>query len=172
MRLNVDLLFEKERFLCTVYIQMHLTLLKYIFLDCIFRNEKELLIVHLQLKKFVMKSLLVFSTWYWSACWQYKANMNKRNISLLKWNITGRFLSSIFSSSQTKLFVYRVFTTIFLVGFFFCIVLFILRVLHTPGESSAYKSILLNYLKIWTFSMCRLENDQKIFSILGEKSTF
>lgn len=60
----IDLLFEKERFLCTVYIQMHLTLLKYIFLDCIFRNEKELLIVHLQLKKFVMKSLLVFSTWY------------------------------------------------------------------------------------------------------------
>lgn len=33
-----------------------------------------------------------------------------------------------------------------------------LRVIHTPWKRSAYKLILLNYLKIWIF---RLKNDQK-----------
>lgn len=32
--------------------------------------------------------------------------------------------------------------------------LLVLRALHTPGKSSVYKLIFLNYLKMWIFSMC------------------
>lgn len=40
-----------------------------------------------------------------------------------------------------------------------------LRVIHTPWKRSAYKLILLNYLKIWIF---RLKNDQKKINFGGK----
>lgn len=41
--------------------------------------------------------------------------------------------------------------------------------LHTPGKSSAYKLIFLNYLKIRLFSTCSIWNDEKIFQFRGGK---
>lgn len=44
--------------------------------------------------------------------------------------------------------------------------------LHTPGKSSAYKLIFLNYLKIRLFSKCSIWNDEKIFQFRGGNINF